>query len=121
MKREAARRYSLTPRGRASGLLAHSRTRARKGGLPHELDLDWVAGKIAAGRCEATGIPFVLEHTGRGRPHPFTPSLDQHRAGRGYTKRNTRVVVWAYNRAKSDWGEGVFATLARAYTNHNGG
>lgn len=33
-------------------------------------------------------------------PNPFAPSLDKINPALPYTKENTQVVVWIYNRAK---------------------
>lgn len=49
------------------------------------------------------------------RARPFAPSLDRIDARKGYTTDNVRLVAWVVNHALGDWGEEVFAKIARAY------
>lgn len=85
-----------------------------------EIDKNWLLPKLERGVCEATGISFEFARSGRGRVHPLAPSIDRRSNRLGYTKRNCRVVAWAFNKAKGEWGEGVFSALARAYLNNGG-
>jgi hypothetical protein len=84
-------------------------SRARKFGLPIDIDTAWVKVRLASKRCAVTGIPFIFEPKS-----PFTPSLDQIQAGKGYTKENTQLVTWVYNAAKHDWGHDAVLEMAKA-------
>lgn len=117
---EASRTKALaryrTVRGLATHRLSAARLRARKGGLPFDLDADWIEERLRSGRCEATGITFVFptEDRGSGHQHPWSPSLDRRDPALGYTKSNTRVVVWMYNAAKHVATDADLETLATA-------
>jgi hypothetical protein len=69
--------------------------RARKRGFDFDLDREWVANRLSVGLCEATGIPF--QNVKRLRP-----TFDRMNNKLGYTKRNTWLVCWHYNRAKGE-------------------
>lgn len=99
-----------TPRIRASALVSGARRRADKLKCEFDLDIDWLTPKIEAGQCEVSGIPFVLT-SGR---HAFAPSLDRTDPKKGYTKDNTKVVVWTYNAAKGIGTHEQVVTLAEA-------
>ena len=58
--------------------------------------------KMEAGVCEATGITFEFNVTGR---HPFAPSIDRVDSGMGYTRENSRLVVLALNLMRGEWGD----------------
>lgn len=100
----------LTPRIRASCLISGAKRRAKDAGLDFHLDLEWLAPKIERGTCEVTGLPFVLQ---AGR-HAFAPSLDRSDNTQGYTRDNTKAVVWIYNTAKGNWTHDEIVTFARA-------
>ena len=86
---------------RAGRLVAGAKARAAKKGKPFDLTVEWAQEKMDAGVCEVTGIAFDMT-TRRGWN---TPSLDQISAGGGYTKANTRMVLFGLNAAFGNWGE----------------
>ena len=88
--------------------------RARKKKIPYDLTVDWAKNRWT-GRCEATGIPFILGNKIRG---PFSPSLDQITAGAGYTQNNCRFVIWAFNAAKGVGTDADMLQLAKAIVAH---
>jgi hypothetical protein len=65
------------------------------------LDNEFAEANMLTGVCEATGIPFELEAL-RGWN---TPSYDRIDSSLGYTKQNTRLVLFALNAACGTWGE----------------
>ena len=75
----------------------------------------WVERKLLKTRCEVTGIGF--DYT-KPKPHynanPFAPSLDRIDCSKGYTYKNTQVVIWGYNVAKSFLDPADFEKLIRA-------
>jgi hypothetical protein len=95
--------YRNSPRARAKVLVSHARTRAEKKGLAFELDIEWAFKAIAAGSCEVTGLPFDLSLT--GARNLYGPSLDRVDPTMGYTRENTRVVLFGYNACKNTASE----------------
>lgn len=117
------RRKCMTdPVRRAQLMLTFTRTRAARKGVPFEIDLDFLAPRLQAGRCEATGLRLVLDEPWRckTRKHPHSPSIDRIDPERGYTPDNTRVVAYLYNVAKSDYSDADVLELARAIVAANG-
>lgn len=98
---------------RSRSLLKAISKRCRSSGLEFDLDVEWLAQKLATGRCELTGLPFNLSIAGR-RSNPYTPTVDRIRAGGAYTKANCRVVLKAVNIALFDWGLDVLLPIAEA-------
>jgi hypothetical protein len=81
---------------------------------------DQIAAILDSGYCQATGLPFDMDSTKFSHTSPLAPSLDRKDNSKGYTPDNTQVVVWIYNNAKSDWGEGALNALAHALVNRIG-
>ena len=99
LESEARRRLER----RASCLVATVRTRARKRGLPFDLDqhIGELQDRINKGACEMTGQLFDLSP---GRKWN-SPSVDRIDPKRGYTFNNVRLVLNIINVAMGDWGE----------------
>lgn len=112
--------YRQTPRGRAGVLVWFAERRAKDTNRPYALDVDAIANRIAAGRCEVTGISFDMA-PGPDKHHsnPWAPSLDRKNSSGGYTSDNVQVVCAAYNYAKSEWSADVLLRLARAIVDAN--
>ena len=113
--REKSRVYRNTIYGRASRLTHGAKKRAFLAKIKFDLSIKWVEEKIKAGKCEVSGIEFVLSD---GR-HPFAPSLDRTDPNKGYTEDNVKVVVWCYNAAKGVATHEDVVTLAEALVNKN--
>jgi hypothetical protein len=98
--------------------LSRVKARAQKKGVPFELDEAWVRQEVERndGRCALTGMNFTTGD-GPGRA-PFTPSFDRIDPRKGYTKDNTRIVIWAINVMLGDWGEDVFENVVIALRKH---
>lgn len=107
--------YRRTPLGRAGVLVFFAAKRARAMNRDFSLTREDIAGRIAGGRCEATGIAFDMS-PGSDKHHanPWAPSLDRRDSAKGYTLDNVQVVCAAYNYAKSEWSADVLLRLARA-------
>ena len=86
---------------------------------PYELDHDFVKRKLEAGICEATGLPLIRTAPDGVKINPFTPSLDRIIPSLGYIPSNVRLVCFAFNRAKSDWGDEVLLQIATALVHRN--
>ncbi|MDE2097093.1 MAG: hypothetical protein KGL39_07595 [Patescibacteria group bacterium] len=74
--------------------------RAKEKGLPCDIDYEWAKARWT-GRCELSGIPFRVGERGTG-PKFFVASIDQIIPKGGYTKENSRFVLWAINAFKYD-------------------
>lgn len=111
--REKSRLYRNTIFGRANRLTHGAKKRAILSNIPFALTTAWVEERIKAGKCEVSGIEFVLSD---GR-HPFAPSLDRTDPTKGYTEDNVKVVVWCYNAAKGVATHEDVVTLAEALVN----
>lgn|ERR1700749_391547 len=112
--------YRQTPAGRAGLLVFFAAKRARATGRDFDLTREEIAARIAAGRCEATGLPLDLK-PGPDKHHanPWAPSLDRKDSAGGYTTENVQVVCAAYNYAKSEWSAEVLLKLAHAIVASN--
>lgn len=73
-------------------MLASSRFRAKKRGIPHTITLDDI---VIPETCPVLGVPIVLE-----RNHPYCPSLDQINPRAGYTPGNIMVMSMRANHLK---------------------
>jgi hypothetical protein len=102
--------WGATTEGTARRLFTRARRRARDGALPFSISLDDIRAKVIAGICEVSGLPFVIGQPG----HIYTPSIDQIRAGEGYTQQNTRVVLWGINVACHTWGLEAITEIFRS-------
>lgn len=123
-RREALRAYhrkrnaedttsASRPEGRAKRLLGSAKKRALVSGIPFTIDLTWVLPRLMAGRCEVTGLPFVIV---TGRDHlPYSPSIDRIDSDLGYTPDNCRLVITALNVGKNRWSDHVLAQWARPF------
>jgi hypothetical protein len=95
---------------RGFALVNVARHRAKKRGLPCDLDPQNIQDRIETGFCELTGIPFALD-----KPRSWNaPSLDRIDSTKGYTRENTRVVLYALNVMANTWGPGRILEIAAA-------
>ncbi len=112
---ETRRKYRLSEKGRMRILLNAARVRAKKNNLVFELDLKWLFAKLKSGKCEMCEIKFTYDAPKQGYHHnPYSPSIDRHDPKIGYTKRNSKVVITAYNIAKNQWNQRHFRRIMRA-------
>lgn len=80
-------------------MLENARNRVRYKGLEFSLDRDWLLARLAPMVCEVTGVVLNWENTA------CVPSLDRKDCTVGYTKENTRVTTWMYNRARGSFSD----------------
>ena len=88
-----------------------SKARANKRKIPFTITKDWAAARWT-GRCEVTGIAFVLS-TGRN-PYLFSPSLDRIIPSLGYAPENSRFVLHAVNALKGAGTDEDMLMIAKA-------
>ncbi len=115
-KTEIWRKYSVTKKGVITQLLMRARERAKARKIQFDLDRNWLSKKIDTGVCEFTGVKFRYGKQ-ISRANPFGPSIDKIDPKKGYTKKNSRVILFAVNMARSDWGDEVLLEVARAISN----
>lgn len=104
-----------TVTGRSKRLLRAARERARAKGVPFNLTLGWIEGRIAAGSCELTMEAFHMGKPVKGRVHAFAPSIDRIVPEKGYTKKNCRMVLAHVNLAINEFGQEAFRRLCLRY------
>lgn len=86
--------------------------RAKERGLPCDITHEWARARWT-GCCELTGLPFVIGERGNG-PRPFSASLDQIRAAKGYTTDNCRFILWCVNAFKHTGTDAEMFMVAEA-------
>jgi hypothetical protein len=119
-RREKKRENRRTTSFRANYLWDAAKLRAKKKGLPLTITKDWVEGKLSAGHCEVSGLPFDMsESWSKTRRCPMAPSIDQIEPGLGYTENNCRMVLTCVNLALCDWGLDFYLSIARAVLEKN--
>jgi len=74
-----------------------------------DLEPQWFEERLVRGRCELTGLPFVLNQS----RHPFLPSPDRINSDKGYTPDNTRLILWMLNSAKGTATEEEFLSALK--------
>ena len=98
------------------------RQRTKRSNLPPcDVDHAWVMRHLKRGTCAVTGIDFeFIDGFGNEKANPYVPSADRKDPRKGYTKRNTQIVVWAFNRAKGEYADSTFTRLASMYLEAKG-
>ena len=114
----AWRAYAMRPEGTITVLLNYARDRARKANLPFDLEREWLREKLERGVCELSGLTIERVSPGGYRTHPYAPSIDRIIPADGYVKGNCRLLCFAVNRARSDFGDDVLLTIARGLVKH---
>jgi hypothetical protein len=105
----------MNPEAIAKRLWSNAKANAKRRGVEFRLTLPWIIQAVENGECQATGLAFDVYTKHATRLRPLTPSLDRIKPSLGYTDENCRVIVTAFNVAKSDFGEAVFRSLAEGY------
>lgn len=121
--RQRWRDYFFSDKGTVTALLNNAQDRARKQQVPCTITREFVEAKYALGACELTGIRFQRAQRPdcAYRAHPYAPSLDKIVPALGYVPDNVRIVVFAINRAKSEYTDELLYELAEALLNHRKG
>ena len=112
VNRERCKRYANTEKGRAVLLLKNAKDRAKRQGVPYELDLDFVLERLRFGKCEITGLEFELSLSKKYKANPLGPSLDRIIPSKGYTKENVRMVCFGINVMHHDWSDDLMLRFA---------
>ena len=77
-------------------------------GIECDLDLEWLQKQPQM--CALTGISFEIPPAGIG---PKTPSFDKIDPKQGYTKTNTRLVLYWINTARNTWTDEALRGLIK--------
>jgi len=109
-----AYRYRYIEKNRAYYLVSEAGRRCRKRGAAFDLDqhIPELNARIAAGKCEMSGVPFRMAH---GKQAFNSPSIDRICPEKGYVYQNIRVVCWAMNAALGSWGEEKLRLVMKAW------
>lgn len=86
-------------RAKASRLLSLSKYRAKRKGIEHTLDREWVLERLREGTCSFSGLPFSYDRHPVHRINPFSPSIHRRDSAQGYTPENATVVCAGVNSA----------------------
>ena len=70
--------------------------RSKEKGWEFSLTGEWASSRWT-GKCEITGVPFVIAS---GQRSLYAPSIDRIDGDKGYTPDNCRIVIWAFNALK---------------------
>ena len=82
--------------------------RSRRHSREFTIDKAWIQSKIEVGVCEFTKLPFKIRDMGKDA---WQPSLDRIDSNLGYTKENTRVVLWCINTLLHEHGDEVINNM----------
>jgi len=91
--------------------LNKAKQRIKGKNLDYDLDREWLLERLNNGSCEVTGLPLDISS---GKRTPWSVSLDRTVPEKGYTKENTKVVVWIYNAAKGEFNHRDVLALMNA-------
>lgn len=94
----AMRRYRSTEKGAIHTSYQAAKGRAKKVGMPFDLDLEYVTELFYQqnGKCALTGVDMQPK-SGR-----MSPSLDKMDPGLGYVRGNVQWLTWKANAVKQD-------------------
>lgn len=98
------------PAERLRLLVNDAAKRSKKLGTRVKLSKAWRLRALKQTHCAVTGIMFDLSVM-RGRINQLAPSLDRIDPSKGYTDKNTRLVLYFVNTAKNDMTDAQFRTL----------
>ena len=113
IKEQAAKTHAIyRTKKRAKVLCNLARFRAKEKGIAYELHSheQEIQEIIDQGTCQLTGIPFNLE----GGKTWDSPSLDRIDNSLGYTRENTRAVLYCVNIMANLWGPNKILEIAKA-------
>jgi len=112
------KRYQKNPGRRMFELV---RSRAKAANQEFDLDCADIVARVAAGRCEMTGIQFVVRFGTRKNKNFYNPSIDRIDSTRGYTRDNVRIVLYGLNVMMNTWGAEKIHEISNALKQHAAG
>lgn len=105
---------SIRHHTRLSFLCAKAKSRAKRHGLPHDIDTPYLLElwEETGGRCRLTGRRFNLDKWGaKNCTGPDAPSVDRIEPALGYVRGNVRLVTAHVNFALASFGEEALRRL----------
>jgi hypothetical protein len=117
--RATANKMLNRERAACTQMLCSARRRARNVGVPFDLD-DHKPGlleRVSMMRCELSGIELAVGSNGIMWFN--SPTLDRIEPAKGYVYSNVRIIAFCLNAAFSHWGQSNFATVVRAWIEHD--
>lgn len=109
-----------TIKGRVNQLFYRAKARSLKKKLEFNITREWIIEKITNGKCELTGIPFILYRSDKYSTHPYSPSIDRIDSSKGYFEDNCRMIVSSLNMALNEYGDENFIKLVLIYLENKG-
>lgn len=100
--KERSTKFYASISGRAKTLLKGAQRRSHKFSEPLTVDVEFIQEKLENGFCEVTNLPFDFSPHLEYDKNPYSPSIDRIDSNKGYTKDNTRIVIWQYNLMKGE-------------------
>lgn len=105
-------------------MLKNARKNAKSRNLECLIDLDAVKmlAERSGGKCQLTGFEFeygvAKESSANSRRRRlWAPSLDRIDSEQGYTVENLRIICFAVNAAKQEFGDEVLFKIAKGLSN----
>lgn len=88
---------------------------AKKRSIQFSLTQEWCKERWT-GKCELSGIPFILSSKHSG---PYSPTIDKIDPTQGYTPENCRFVLYVINSLKSTLTDKEMLEIARALVEYD--
>ena len=119
----AQKNYQNLPVGRANRIYHTLIKGAESRGIPFNLSKEWILEKLLNGRCEVTGIPFVLKAeedqytivSKNQNRNPWSPSVDRIDSSKGYSEDNCKMVCTMYNTCKGSFSNKAVEMFCRGF------
>ena len=101
--------------GKTINLLAQSRYRAKKNGLDHNIDLEYVRGLYNGqeGMCNLSGIRMTIIGERGSEDYWKSISLDRIDSSKGYVEGNVQLVCTGVNYMKKDMSDEMFISFCK--------
>lgn len=103
--------------GRAATLFNNAKKSPSGKSKEFSITVEYILQQLLKGQCAVTGVKFEFDNAhqlffGR-KKNPYSPSIDRIDPRLGYTKQNTRIVIWWYNMAKGELSDVEMAHLCQ--------
>lgn len=108
------REFYASQIGRAKTLLKGIERRAIRHAELSDVDLSFILDALTLGVCQVTGIPFQFEPHATYGKNPYAPSVDRIDNSKGYTKENTRLVLWQVNLMHGEMTDAELIEMCKA-------
>lgn len=118
-QKKRSEKFYTSLRGRALTLLKSAERRSHKFNEKLTIDFDFIYDKLVNGKCEVTGVTFDFNKSEKYDKNPHSPSIDRIDSSIGYTKENTRIVIWQYNLMKGEVSDNELLQLCKIIIERN--